>query len=1079
MRCSSPLPLLGTLGIVFTLVLVAATAQAQSATFWPPTTVPSVADSGPDNAVELGMQFSCSQAGTVTGLQFYKAVTDTGTHTGHLWSSAGISLASVTFTGETASGWQQANFATPVVITAGTTYTISYHTSVGHYPDTKEFFSDELSVPPLTAPVNAGVYAYGSGSSYPNSVYEASNYWVQPIVNTGTLPLPPDALSALSVSPTSVVGGNSSTGTVTLTSAAPAGGIVVTLSSTNATVPGSVTVVAGSTTATFTVTTPVVARTTLAVITASYDSVNETATLTETAQAQSATFWPPTTVPSVADSGPDNAVELGMQFSCSQAGTVTGLQFYKAATDTGTHTGHLWSSAGISLASVTFTGETASGWQQANFVTPVVITAGTTYTISYHTSVGHYSETDQFFSDELSVPPLTAPVNAGVYAYGSGSSYPNSVYKDSNYWVQPTVNIGPVSLEALSALSVSPTSVVGGSSSTGTVTLTSAAPAGGIVVTLSSTNATVPGSVTVVAGSTTAAFTVTTPVVASTTLAVITASYDSVNETATLTETVVPVIALAISPQSVTLAEGGSQTFMATVTGTASTAVTWSATGGSINSSGSYIAPATAGTYTVTATSNANTAVSVSATVTVTAPVGVAISLTPKTATVNEGGTRQFTATVTGSSNAGVNWSLLSGHGTISSSGLFTAPNLQESDTIQAQSQADTTKTATATATIPAIGVSISPLSATVQPSGTQQFSASVSGTVNQSVAWSEVGKGSVTQAGLYTAPSTNETDTVTVTSQANTAATASASVTVATQSQSACGNTLDWTNSVCQQINGTLQPWWTVISRHGEYAQQETECNVPWAITAGSGQLDIVASAVADTCGDFNTNDTIRDTPSSWPYTTGDIQWNTFNFTYGTVIVNGAMPPSSTSLWPAFWLLGANCQLTNKVSGDTGFGGCPDGPGSSAKGYQEIDMTECYEPNNGGWCQFHVANPSFGIGNGCDTDYAVDGNVHTFMTTWSPSAIKQYMDGALVTTCNQAMPNPMFLIMQIQTGGIAGTPTNLPATMTVNYVKVCNTTDGSCTTVANTDPSVIFYDNFGASQGAAKPSKVAKLVRQ
>ena len=177
---------------VLALALASPAAQAQSttATLWPTSTVPSVPDSGPDSAVELGLAFSSSQAGTVTGLQFYKSAANTGTHVGNLWSSSGKHLASVTFTNETASGWQQANFATPVAITAGALYIISYHTTVGHYADTQEFFSSALSVPPLSAPVNAGVYKYGSRSGYPNSVWNASNYWVQPLVSIGAAPAP-------------------------------------------------------------------------------------------------------------------------------------------------------------------------------------------------------------------------------------------------------------------------------------------------------------------------------------------------------------------------------------------------------------------------------------------------------------------------------------------------------------------------------------------------------------------------------------------------------------------------------------------------------------------------------------------------------------------------------------------------------------------------------------------------------------------------------------------------------------------------------------------------------------------------
>src|SRR2546425_10687720 len=74
-------------------------------------------------------------------------------------------------------------------------------------------------------------------------------------INPAGAPLP---LSSVTLNPTSVVGGNPSTGTVTLTAPAPAGGAVVTLVSTGAvaSVPASVTVPAGATSATFTVTAP-------------------------------------------------------------------------------------------------------------------------------------------------------------------------------------------------------------------------------------------------------------------------------------------------------------------------------------------------------------------------------------------------------------------------------------------------------------------------------------------------------------------------------------------------------------------------------------------------------------------------------------------------------------------------------------------------------------------------------------------------------------------------------------------------------------------------------------------------------
>jgi beta-glucanase (GH16 family) len=195
---------------------------------------------------------------------------------------------------------------------------------------------------------------------------------------------------------------------------------------------------------------------------------------------------------------------------------------------------------------------------------------------------------------------------------------------------------------------------------------------------------------------------------------------------------------------------------------------------------------------------------------------------------------------------------------------------------------------------------------------------------------------------------------------------------------------------------------------------------------------LTITTEAQGASCGDYFT------APSSWPYITGDIQWTNLNFTYGIIEIEAKFPSVNTSLWPATWLLGTNCQYTNPLTGNTGvtINGhtCPD---IGTSGYTEIDMTECYGSN--GYCQFHVANPSFGIGGGCDGTYTVDTNWHTFKTVWNSSSITQYMDGVAESTCNQQLSNPMFLLIQTQTGGVGGTPNNayLPATLEVQYVKV------------------------------------------
>ncbi|WP_209889820.1 DUF4082 domain-containing protein [Rhizobium leguminosarum] len=144
--------------------------------------------------------------------------------------------------------------------------------------------------------------------------------------------------------------------------------------------------------------------------------------------------------PAVVNTNDTAAVELGVKFQSSVAGTVSGIRFYKSSLDTGTHTGSLWSSTGTRLATLTFTNETASGWQSATFTSPVTLTAGQTYTASYHTNVGNYSTTANYFLSNVTSGPLTAPASGnGVYGYGN-SAFPTGSFDQTNYWVDVMFN---------------------------------------------------------------------------------------------------------------------------------------------------------------------------------------------------------------------------------------------------------------------------------------------------------------------------------------------------------------------------------------------------------------------------------------------------------------------------------------------------------------------------------------------------------------------------------------------------------------------------------------------------------------
>jgi hypothetical protein len=119
---------------------------------------------------------------------------------------------------------------------------------------------------------------------------------------------------------------------------------------------------------------------------------------------------------------------------------VKGIRFYKGPQNTGTHVGSLWTATGQRLASVTFTNETASGWQQASFAQPVPITAGTTYIASYHAPGGRYSIDTNYFTAPVRNGPLEALADGaqggnGVYEYGAAGSFPSNSWNRSNYWV--------------------------------------------------------------------------------------------------------------------------------------------------------------------------------------------------------------------------------------------------------------------------------------------------------------------------------------------------------------------------------------------------------------------------------------------------------------------------------------------------------------------------------------------------------------------------------------------------------------------------------------------------------------------
>ena len=181
------------------LALITPAAFAQTKTLLSSTAIPSGVNSNAGAPLEVGMKFTSDVAGYITGLRFYKGSSNTGTHVGTLWTSTGDMLAQVTFGAETASGWQQANLATPVKIAPYIVYVVSYHSS-GYFSYDPSYFNVPVSNPPLRAVQNSGVsngvYAFGAAGTFPTIGGAGANFWVDVSFST-TLP----TLVSLQVTP--------------------------------------------------------------------------------------------------------------------------------------------------------------------------------------------------------------------------------------------------------------------------------------------------------------------------------------------------------------------------------------------------------------------------------------------------------------------------------------------------------------------------------------------------------------------------------------------------------------------------------------------------------------------------------------------------------------------------------------------------------------------------------------------------------------------------------------------------------------------------------------------------------------
>ena len=392
------------------------------------------------------------------------------------------------------------------------------------------------------------------------------------VTQPATLTVAPILVANMSISPVVLTGGASASGSVALNVAAPPAGVVVALTSSDpsVSVPASVTVAGGSTVSpTFALTTSPVASATPVTVTAAYNGSSQAVGMTVNPPLVALLKLSPTSVGG-GNSTTGNYVTLSAPAPAGGAVVVLGSSSPAAippasvtvpagATTSATFTINTTSvSVAVApLISASFAGSSKSANLSVNPIVPSGVTLYPTsvgggnsttlnrVTLNYPAPPGGLTVSLASSDPAAAVPAtLTIPAGANTSPYftvttSAVTSVISAVITASYGGVTKpaTLTISPI---VLSAITVSPSSVTGGTSArANTVRISSAAPPGGAVVTLTSSNpavAAVPASVTVPAGGTASPnFTITTTAVASQTPVTITATYGGVTLTGTLT----------------------------------------------------------------------------------------------------------------------------------------------------------------------------------------------------------------------------------------------------------------------------------------------------------------------------------------------------------------------------------------------------------------------------------------------------------------------------------------------------------------------------------------------------------------
>ncbi|WP_445637554.1 DUF4082 domain-containing protein [Nostoc sp. DSM 114161] len=401
--------------------------------------VPTIGNYTDSVPYELGLKFRSAEGGKILAVRFWKAPSETGTHVGKIWTETGTLLGSVTFTNETASGWQQQTLAAPVNIQANTTYVVSVNINA-YYVATYDELGNSIVNGDLSSVADGsnGVFN-GTPGAFPTGSYRNTNYFRDidfvavslPTITkiggdnqtgAGATPLPNPLVVQVkdaagnpqsgvtvnfavtsgggSVSPASAVTGTNGQASTTLTLGAN---------------PGATTSIANTVSATA----------------QEIGSVIFSATTNPSGTSQTILT---TQVPSFPNSTDSVPYELGLKFRSSRGGQVAAIRFWKAASETGTHVGKIWTAAGTLIASVTFTNETASGWQEQLLETPVNIQGNSIYVVSVNVNAYYVATYDELVNPIVNGDlSSVADGNNGVFNVNP-NSFPAASFRNANYY---------------------------------------------------------------------------------------------------------------------------------------------------------------------------------------------------------------------------------------------------------------------------------------------------------------------------------------------------------------------------------------------------------------------------------------------------------------------------------------------------------------------------------------------------------------------------------------------------------------------------------------------------------------------